>query len=384
MISRRLPGDLSPSEFFEATERLKLRGEFLDLTVSSPLKAGLAPDLEAAAKASFPHWQTWEPGPRGGFPARKAVAAYYSERGGDFTESDLLLTASTSEAYAFLFKAFTDPGDVILTPAPGYPLLDALAALEHLKCYPYFLVERDGQFRLDLDSLLSAPEEAKILLLVSPHNPTGHCASLEEWNGVSAFCRERHLVLVVDEVFGDYGAEEAPARTWSYPKPADVPVFWLNGLSKAVGSPELKLGWMACSLPESSKAEIFDALEYVADAYLGVSSTAEALAVPLLKTSLEFEAKVGARIRENLTVLRSNFGFETCPKVAGGWYAALRFDASDEALSLRLLETERVLVQPGFFFDFDEDGWLVVSLLTEPQVFAEGLRKLLRVAGSLG
>lgn len=380
MISKRLPADLSPSEFFEGIERLKLRGEFLDLTVSSPLRVGFAPDLEAAAKTSFSNWQTWEPDPRGGILARKAVAAYYSERGGDFTENDIILTASTSEAYSFLFKAFTDPGNVILTPLPGYPLLDALASLEHLKCYPYFLVEKGGRFRLDLDSLLSAPEEAKILLLVTPHNPTGHCVSLEEWRGVCDFCRERHLVLVVDEVFGDYRAEEAFERTWSFPKPADVPVFWLNGLSKTVGSPELKLGWMACSLPGASRREILDALEYVADAYLGVSSTAEALAVPLLKNSLEFETLVGERLQQNLAVLRSKLGFDACPKIVGGWYAALHFDVDDEAFPLRLLETERVLVQPGFFFDFDGDGWLVVSLLAEPGIFAEGLQKILRAA----
>ena len=384
MISKRLPKDLAPSPFFAELDRLKALGEFLDLTVSSPLKAGISPDLEGAVGASFNFWGRWEPNPRGSLLARRAVAGYYSDRGGSFEEGDFILTASTSEAYSFLFKAFSDPGDVVLTPMPGYPLLDALASLEHLRCHPYFLKLRSGRFELDLASLLSAPERAKILLLVSPHNPTGHSVSLEEWEGVCAFCSERRLVLVVDEVFGDYRAEGTFERTWKFPRPGDVPIFWLNGLSKTVGSPELKLGWMACSLPEASRAGMLDALEYVADAYLGVSAPAEALAVPLLKTSLAFEERVNARIRGNLALLRERFPLEACPKIVGGWYAALHLEVDDEAFTLRLLEAWRVLVQPGFFFDFDGDGWLVLSLLAEPAIFAEGLRRLSRAAERLG
>jgi aspartate/methionine/tyrosine aminotransferase len=123
-----------------------------------------------------------------------------------------MISSGTSEAYSFLFKTFCDPGDVILTPMPGYPLLDTLANLEYLSCYPYFLDynEESLSFSLDSQTLLSAPERAKILLLVSPHNPTGHVVSELEWKQIISFCEERSLVLVVDEVFGDYCYDGKP------------------------------------------------------------------------------------------------------------------------------------------------------------------------------
>ena len=197
-------------------------------------------EMDAAVESARNGFGCWNPDAAGWKSAREAVVEYYRERGGNFTAGQILLTASTSEAYSVLFKTFCDPGDVILTPMPGYPLLDTLAQLEHLECAPYFLklkrerfdkltdlkkiTERRSapvevnsfRFVLDSDSLLAAPEKAKILLLVSPHNPTGHCISREEWNAAVRFCEENDMVLVVDEVFGDYGFSEKVSRTWKY------------------------------------------------------------------------------------------------------------------------------------------------------------------------
>ena len=292
MLSSRLPKDLSPSPFFAELERVKasMLAEcaaanalpFIDMTVSSPVKAGLPIDMDKAVEEARKDFGCWNPDAAGWKSAREAVVEYYRERGGNFDAGQIILTASTSEAYSVLFKAFCDPGDVILTPMPGYPLLDTLAQLEHLECAPYFLKisrEKRGsgfRFVLDTDSLLSAPEKAKILLLVSPHNPTGHCVSRTEWNEVVSFCEQHNLILVVDEVFGDYGFSDDVRRSWTFladSKPK-CPIFWLNGLSKAVGSPQLKLGWMAFYAPEEQFEPVRAALEFVEDAYLSVSAPA--------------------------------------------------------------------------------------------------------------
>ena len=419
MLSSRLPKDLSPSPFFAELERVKASAKkdsaqgglsFIDMTVSSPVKAGLPIDLDDVVEEARKDFGCWNPDASGWKTARDAVVEYYRERGGKFTAGQILLTASTSEAYSVLFKTFCDPGDVILTPMPGYPLLDTLAQLEHLECAPYFLKlrrknarklatdeRRENSFRfvLDSDSLLAAPEKAKILLLVSPHNPTGHCVSREEWNEVVRFCEENNLILVVDEVFGDYAFSEKVSRTWKYVfgddglwdagegdfvnLPEDgpkCPIFWLNGLSKAVGSPQLKLGWMAFYAPREKFEEIRAALEFVEDAYLSVSAPAQALGMSLLPKAAVYESLVRERLSENWKVLREAFPAKYCPEVLGGWYAVVRFGEDDEELTLRLLREKHVLVQPGFFFDFDEDGWVVVSLLQEPGLFKEAVRRL--------
>ncbi len=439
MLSSRLPKDLSPSPFFAELERAKadVLAEcagantlpFIDMTVSSPVKAGLPIDLNAAVDEGRKSFGCWNPDAAGWMSAREAVVEYYRERGGNFDAGQIILTASTSEAYSVLFKAFCDPGDVILTPMPGYPLLDTLAQLEHLECAPYFLklrrengpstklrgltkftepaeVNAKSTFRfvLDTDSLLAAPERAKILLLVSPHNPTGHCISREEWNEAVRFCEENHLILVVDEVFGDYAFSDKVSRTWQYVFNKNViarneatkqsrndnpviddcgktdgpkcPIFWLNGLSKTVGSPQLKLGWMAFYAPRDQFEPIRAALEFVEDAYLSVSAPAQALARPLLANSAVYEARVKERLLANWKTLREAFPAKYCPEVLGGWYAVIRLGDDDEELTLRLLREKHVLVQPGFFFDFDEDGWVVVSLLAPPEQFKEAVSRM--------
>ena len=416
MLSSRLPKDLSPSPFFAELERAKAEvlaecagvnaAPFIDMTISSPVKAGLPVDLNAAVDDGRESFGCWNPDAAGWKSAREVVVEYYRERGGNFTAGQIILTASTSEAYSVLFKTFCDPGDVILTPMPGYPLLDTLAQLEHLECAPYFLqLKREKssfRFVLDSDSLLAAPEKAKILLLVSPHNPTGHCVSREEWNVAVRFCEENDMILVVDEVFGDYGFSNKVSRTWKYvfgtchperqskdlwdaggndlinlpengPK---CPIFWLNGLSKAVGSPQLKLGWMAFYAPRERFEEIRAALEFVEDAYLSVSAPAQALGISLLPKAAAYEARVKERLLANWQILRETFPSKYCPEVLGGWYAVVRLGEDDEELTLRLLKEKHVLVQPGFFFDFDEDGWVVVSLLQEPTVFKEAVARM--------
>ena len=394
MLSSRLPKDLSPSPFFAELERVKASvlaecaganaEPFIDMTVSSPVKAGLPIDMDAAVESARKDFGCWNPDAAGWMSAREAVVEYFRERGGNFDAGQIILTASTSEAYSVLFKAFCDPGDVILTPMPGYPLLDTLAQLEHLECAPYFLKlareKRGSSFRfvLDTDSLLSAPEKAKILLLVSPHNPTGHCVSRTEWNEVVSFCEQHNLILVVDEVFGDYGFSDDVRRSWTFladSKPK-CPIFWLNGLSKAVGSPQLKLGWMAFYAPEEQFEPIRAALEFVEDAYLSVSAPAQALGASLLKQSAAYESQVRERLLTNWNTLRQAFPSKYCPEVIGGWYAAIRLGEDDEQLTLGLLREKHVLVQPGFFFDFDEDGWVVVSLLQEPALFKEAISRI--------
>ena len=397
MLSSRLPKDLSPSPFFAELERVKASVlaecaganavPFIDMTVSSPVKAGLPIDMDKAVEEARKDFGCWNPDAAGWMSAREAVVEYYRERGGNFDAGQIILTASTSEAYSVLFKAFCDPGDVILTPMPGYPLLDTLAQLEHLECAPYFLKlareKRGSSFRfvLDTDSLLSAPEKAKILLLVSPHNPTGHCVSRTEWNEVVSFCEQHNLILVVDEVFGDYGFSDDVRRSWTFladSKPK-CPIFWLNGLSKAVGSPQLKLGWMAFYAPEEQFEPIRAALEFVEDAYLSVSAPAQALGTSLLKQSAAYESQVRERLLANWNTLRQAFPSKYCPEVIGGWYAAIRLGEDDEQLTLELLREKHVLVQPGFFFDFDEDGWVVVSLLQEPALFKEAVERILYI-----
>ena len=374
-LSRRLPEDLSDSPFFSELSRARREiPDYLDLTVSSPLKTGQAFPLEDVLSEAIPGFFVWNPDANGWLEARKAVSAYFAARGRNFPPEDIQLFSSTSEAYSVLFKTLCDAGDAILTPMPGYPLLDSLAALEFLKTAPYFLRQANGKWKLDADSLYAFPPRTKILLVVSPNNPTGHVLSKLEWDALVNFASREGLSIVVDEVFGDF-IHDGSERPWNWDS-RDVPVFFLGGFSKSVGSPQLKLGWMAYRTGRLGNS-LKSAIEYVADAYLSVSSPAFSLAAPMLERSLSYERRIEARVRENLETLRKRFPSKALmPDVQGGWYAALHFDGDDEEVTLRLLRKAKVLVQPGFFFDFDEDGWIVLSLLQDPKVLADAVERI--------
>ena len=133
---------------------------------------------------------------------------------------------------------------------------------------------------------------------------------------------------------------------------------------------------MAFYAPREHFEEIRAALEFVEDAYLSVSAPAQALGSALLKQSAAYESRVKERLLQNWQTLREAFPSKYCPEVLGGWYAVVRLGEDDEDLTLRLLREKHVLVQPGFFFDFDEDGWVVISLLQEPALFKEAVRRM--------
>src|SRR5262249_43005513 len=148
--------------------------EILDLTESNPTRAGLSyPEEKILQALSDPRALRYEPNPAGLRAAREAVAAYYRDRRCAVSPEQILLTASTSEAYALLFKLLADPGDEVLVPRPSYPLFDFLAALESVRPVPYALTYRGG-WSMDIAALENAiTPRTRAVILVNPSNPTG-------------------------------------------------------------------------------------------------------------------------------------------------------------------------------------------------------------------
>jgi aspartate/methionine/tyrosine aminotransferase len=108
------------------------------------------------------------------------VASEVSSLGSPVDASRIVLTASTSEAYAFLFKLLCDPGDEILVPRPSYPLFAHLAQLEAVHVASYRLAY-DGEWHVDLDSLRTAVSpRTRAIVTVAPNNPTGSFLKKEE------------------------------------------------------------------------------------------------------------------------------------------------------------------------------------------------------------
>jgi len=384
MFSSRLDWGTSPNKLGRLLNEKRSAGaEVLDLTESNPTAAGLSYGFERVLAAlADPRSMRYEPAPAGILAARTAISRYYSDR---VPMDRILLTASTSEAYGFLFKLLADPGDEILAPRPSYPLFDFLAALDSVRVVQYPLVYEGGWF-IDFEALAARiTSRTRAVVIVNPNNPTGSFLKKAELSQLIALCRRHGLAILSDEVFSDYGFKEDPARVRSLVEVEDVVAFSLSGLSKVSGLPQLKLGWIVVSGPESLRRPAFDRLELIADTYLSVGAQVQWAAGALLGLREEIQSEILTRVRRNLEFLRGKIGADSAWRVLdveGGWYAIVQAPRihTEENWVLTLLDQDNVLVQPGFFYDFEKEAFLVLSLLTPAEVFEEGLQRILRRA----
>jgi alanine-synthesizing transaminase len=380
VFSSRLPASLAHNRISVAVDAARARGTTLhDLTETNPTVVGLAYPADAIAAAlAAPGALVYEPTPKGLPAARVAVAAYYARHGVTVDPAHVTLTASTSEAYGWLFKLLCDPGDEVLVPSPSYPLFDSLAALESVRPVAYPLRYHGGWF-LDVEEVRRAlTPKTRAILVVNPNNPTGSFLTREEARALAALAAEHDLALVSDEVFADYGYAPDAARATTLAGDSPALTFCLSGLSKLVGLPQLKLGWIVTGGSSARRAEAEERLEYIADTYLSVAAPVQHAAASLLALVDNVGGQILARVRENRSSLVRAFAGSSAQLLdaQGGWSAVARLPNThtEEEWTLALLD-RGVLVHPGFFFDLPPTT-IVVSLLVAPSVLAAALPSL--------
>ena len=339
----------------------------LDLTVSNPTRVGLTP-----ISFSLPPSATYRPEPFGARSAREAVAAYHARRGVDVDPARIVLTASTSEAYAYVFRLLCNPGDEVLAPRPSYPLFDYLTGLSDVTLRPYRLAY-DGQWHLDRGSVQPGPR-ARGVLVVSPNNPTGSVHDAAE----RASLRALGLPVISDEVFADFG-ESFLSATWV----DNGEVFSLGGLSKAAGLPQLKLSWIVLSGPDDFVEEARARLEIIGDTFLSVATPVQDALGDILGAADEWQARLTKRIRANRRTLSTRLAGSPCTlrRGVGGWTAVIELPrtATDEDWALRLAGDHGVLVHPGYLFDLGAEATVVVSTIVPEDRMEAAVERLLKV-----
>ncbi len=381
MFAHRTDWNLAPNRFTEALERQRASGaELLDLTASNPTRCGFHYEagkiLDALrAQASL----DYSPDPRGLQSARAAVSGYYAARGESVGPERIILTASTSEAYSFLFRLLCDQGDEVLIPAPSYPLFELLASLQDVKLVTYPLFYDHG-WHIDFHALEQRiSPRTRAVLVVHPNNPTGSYVSDDEAAKLQTLCAAKNLALIADEVFLDFSL--GPRRR-SFAWGGEALTFALSGLSKIAGLPQMKVAWIVIAGPGKYVGEAFARLELIADTYLSMNAPLQHALPALLSTAAPFQHQLMARVGENLATLDRELARASAVSrldVQGGWYAVLRVPVTrtDEALAIALLEKEHVIVHPGHFYDFPQDGYLVLSLITPAADFSSGITRVL-------
>jgi alanine-synthesizing transaminase len=359
-FSNRLPHELHPNALAELLQAKRLSGaHILDLTESNPTRAGIEYPVGFLSSLADQAAVRYEPEPFGLPAAREVIAREYAAQ-----VERVVMTASTSEAYSWLFKLLCDPGDEVLVPRPSYPLFDYLAALESARVRHYGLFYDSLGWFIDFHTIERAVNDrTRAIVLVNPNNPTGHFLRRHELDQLVAF----GLPIISDEVFRDYQLRPAPDSVLTLQDVDETLVFTLNGLSKTVGLPQMKLSWMIANGPPDHVHEALGRLEIIADTYLSVGTPVQCALESLLDLRGPVQRQIINRLRANLETLGN-------PALEAGWYAIVK--GQEEGAEIRLLRDRDVLVQPGYFYDFESSGYIVVSLLTPPDVFKEGLARV--------
>ncbi len=385
MFSNRFKWNLETNRLSRLIAEKRASGvRIFDLTESNPTRAGFEfPAEEILSALAQAQALLYEPQPKGLLIAREAVATYYAERGFIVSSDHIHLTASTSEAYSFLFKLLANHGDNVLVPQPSYPLFDFLASLEGVELRPYELEYLPSGWKIDFDSIERAIiSTTRAIILVNPNNPTGSFIKRDELRRLNELCAQYGLALIVDEVFSDYAFGEDETQAASLVGNSDVLTFVMSGFSKILALPQMKLGWIVTNGPAVWRDEAMERLDLIADTFLSVGAPVQHAAPHWFKLRAELQRQILDRVQSNHDWLAAKV--KNSPvrllKTEGGWYATLEIPrhVSEEELVLQLLAEDNVLVHPGYFFDFPREAFLVVSLLPKAGEFREAVEQLLR------
>ena len=356
----------------------------IDLTESNPTRCGFTYEHILPA-LNNPNNLQYSPESKGLLSAREAVQGYYAKWGFSVDTDNILLTSGTSEAYSFLFRLLANHGDKILIPKPSYPLFQFLLELNDCAVDFYPLVYDGNAWHLDRPALSALVDATtKAIVLVNPNNPTGSYISKDDLDFLNGLCCQHQMAIISDEVFLEYAWDDKYRH--SCIGNTQALTFVLGGLSKTLAMPQMKCSWMLASGPERVVTEAMARLEIIADTYLSVNTPVQQALPVWLNYAEGMQQQIKQRVLFKWQCLKQYVPANThVLNVQGGWYASLRIPAvlSEEEWVLTFLNEDHVLVHPGYFFDFSQEAYMVVSLLPQAAIFEDGIKRILKRVGKL-
>ena len=379
-VASRLHGDTNA--LYRLRDEIARAGHaILDLSSGNVTENGiLFPQdlLEEILAGASRESRVYRPDSFGQKSAREAVSSYYRGQSVLIPPEQILLTPGTSLAYWYCFKLLADEGDEILCPRPSYPLFDYIAALGGVKLIPYRLME-ERNWAIDLENLEnSISTRTRALVLISPHNPTGHIATSDEIAALAELALRHDLAIISDEVFSEF-----LLASKDLPRPAGsrAPlVLTLNGFSKMLALPGIKFGWMGVTGDAGKVRPALRALELISDAFLPVNEIVQAAAPQLLQRGGKFLDTYVKQIRRRWEIVREYLEPKTRWNYIGpdgGFYLTLRLQRDEEAAAEAILRRTHTLVHPGYFYDI-EPHHLVLSFVSEPESIRRAFPRLLQ------
>ncbi len=365
----------------ERIRGLQARGrDIIDLTVGRPDFGPGPAVVRAMIRALQEEDVHYTSG--GGIPAlRQAVAAKLREDNGLATRpEDVLITAGVGEAVFLAFAALLNPGDEVLIPEPAWPQYRCVAGILGARPVSVPLAQRAEQL-FDTDAIERAiTPRTRLLVVNTPHNPTGTCAPPRVLAEIAALVRRSGLWVLSDEIYEAlvYG-KPGHVSLASFPGVSER-VITLGGFSKAFGMDGLRLGYLAA--PEELLSAALRVHQYTIACAPSVVQTGGVVALHHRRGTLD---TVRALMRERRDLLRSALaripGITSYP-LQGAFYGFLNVGGlglDGQRVSELLLEEAGVATVPGVAFGERGSSWVRLSYAVPTARLAEALERIERL-----
>src|SRR5258707_1320932 len=313
---------------------------------------------------------------------RRALAAYVSKTfGAQYNpEDEILITVGVSEALDLALRALLNPGDEVLYHEPCYVSYRATIIFAHGKPWPVETRAENG-FRLTRAMLeAKATPRTKVLMLNFPNNPTGAIMDRKDLEYIAAFVRERDLIVISDEIYGELTYDTPHTSIVSLPGMRDRTIF-LHGFSKAWAMTGFRLGY-ACGPAELIEAMMkIHQYTMLCASSLSQKAALEALARP--QSDIGEMVSEYKRRRNFIAAAFNDMGLE-CHRPLGAFYAfpnVARAGLSSRDFALKLLNEEKVAVVPGTAFGACGEGFVRCAYATSMENIKEAMVRIRRLVG---
>ncbi|MCU4748383.1 MULTISPECIES: pyridoxal phosphate-dependent aminotransferase [Streptomyces] len=325
--------------------------------------------------------------PAGGLPELKEAIAAKTLRdsGYEVKPSQVLVTNGGKQAIYEAFAALLDPGDEVIVPAPywtTYPESIRLAGGVPVEV----VADETTGYRVSVEQLEAArTERTKVLLFVSPSNPTGAVYPREQVEAIGRWAVEHGLWVLTDEIYEHlvYGDAEFSSLPVVVPELADRTVI-VNGVAKTYAMTGWRVGWLI-----GPQDVVKAATNLQSHATSNVSNVAQAAALAAVSGDLDAVAEMGQafdRRRRTIVRMLNEIDGVVCPEPEGAFYVYPsvkgllgkelrgRRPATSVELAEVILEEAEVAVVPGEAFG--TPGYLRLSYALGDDDLVEGVSRL--------
>jgi aspartate/methionine/tyrosine aminotransferase len=303
---------------------------------------------------------------------RSLIAATYENTSPD----DVLITTGAIEANFLLCNELLSAGDRVIVVDPAYQQLQSVPRAIGCEVVLWKL-RQDGGFHFDLDDLRAlATPTTRLIVINTPHNPTGAMLSPRELGQIYGFAEEIDAWVLSDEAYRwldlPGNAPLAPPLRDLGPRAISTGTF-----SKPFGLPGLRIGWIAA--PAEIVRRCWGLRDYIT---LSPGKLNDALATIAFRHRDQIAARTRAIVSENVPVAErwfaDNADLVSWSPPQGGLLALMRYelDMPSVALANRLAEEYSVMLAPGAAFGYE--GYLRIGVGNAPETFREGLRQTAR------